>query len=180
MRKLEVGSGTRPTPGYDHADANPNLPHLEYVCEMDSIPVADGSYDEVRTVHVIEHVGIPRAKKALKEWFRVLRRGGMVYVDTPNIALNAKLYVDAMAGGTKWVKYFNALTDGEREMCSIEGKPDPTLWVNFKVFSTDDAWNTHYWNADPRLLSAMLQEAGFGDIRIVQEDPSVIVTGRKL
>jgi SAM-dependent methyltransferase len=170
MRKLEIGSGNRPAPGYEHADANPDCPSLDYVCEMDAIPVVDDTFDEVRTVHVIEHIGLPRARRALAEWRRILKPEGLCHIDTPNIERNATLYLN---GG--WLKDFNSLLPAERELCSLDGVPDRTLWLNFKVFSTDGAWNTHYWNAAPDLLLAMCREAGFARVQVVQSDPSLIV-----
>lgn len=172
--KLEIGSGTRPTPGYEHADINPDLPHLEYVCPMDAIPVEDNTFEEVRTVHVIEHVPVATAKKALREWLRILQPGGMAHIDTPNIRRNANLYLN---GG--WDGDFSGLTPEEKDVCSLNGVPNKTLWLNFKAFSSDKPFDSHFWNADPELLTALCLEAGFSRAEVAQENPSLIVHAYK-
>jgi len=55
----------------------------EYVVEATSFPmVADGTYDFVLACHVLEHVANPL--RALHEWSRVLKPGGLVVVVVPD------------------------------------------------------------------------------------------------
>lgn len=173
--KLEVGSGNRPTPGYLHCDVNPSLPDLDFVCPMHQIPVEDNRFDEVRTVHVIEHVDYKTGLRALQEWYRVLKPGGMCYIDTPNLRRNVKLYLER---DKSWMEDFNILHPSEQEMVSINGVPNKTLWVNFKMFSTSDPWNTHYINYDADLLPLMCRNVGFTRTE-VQDGCSLIVRAWK-
>ena len=174
MRKLEIGSGNRPRPGYEHLEPNPDCPDIQFCCGMDDIPVGDNTFDEVLSVHSIEHVPIPTARKSLKEWCRILKPGGFALIDTPNIMRNANLYIN---GG--WERDFATLTDGEKEYCSLNGAPNRSLWLNFKIFSSPHKWDTHYWNADPELLTALCLEAGFSRVEVVQYDPSLAVKAYK-
>lgn len=171
-RKLEIGSGNRPTPGYEHCDINPALPELDFVCSMENIPVEDNTYDEVRTVHVIEHVPIDIAKKALQEWHRIVKPGGLVHIDTPNFERNARLYV---ADNEKWLDDFRSLHPLEQEVLTLNGVPNKTLWVNFKVFSTANQFDLHYCNYDAELLILLCREAGFDRVSVAQYDPSLII-----
>jgi len=50
--------------------------------ESDRLPVADGSLDAVTCMHVVEHV--TNVTAVLQEIMRVLKRGGLVYVETPH------------------------------------------------------------------------------------------------
>jgi predicted SAM-dependent methyltransferase len=176
IRRLEVGSGTRPTPGYEHADVNPNLPELDYVCAMhelrqaDGTPIPDNTYDDLKATHVPEHAPIRIAMLALREWLRVLKPGGRAHLDTPNIERNARLYLN---GG--WERDFERLTLEEQERCSLNGVPNKTLWFNFKTFSSDAQHDIHYWNADADLLTALCLDAGFSSAEVVQTEPSLIV-----
>lgn len=174
MPKLDIGCGNTITPGYLRADINPKLPALDYICEMDSIPVEDGYFSEVRASHVIEHVPLQRARSALCEWHRVLKPDGFVWIDTPNIERNARLYLR-----NDWMRDFRNLKPEEQQALLLDGKPDRTLWLNFKVFSSDDPWNIHYWNADPDLLEHLCRKAGFQRTKVLQRDPSVIVQAWK-
>lgn len=177
LPRLEVGSGNNPAPGYRHADIDPGMPELDYVCSMEAIPVLDGTFAEVRSVHSIEHVSMATARAALREWHRILAPGGRVYVDTPNIERNALLYARG-----EWLRDFAILTPEQQAACSINGEPSRGLWLNFKVFSDDDsraAWNLHRWNADPLLLRDLLLEAGFTEITLIASEPSLIMEARK-
>lgn len=172
MKKLEIGSGTRPTPGYEHCDINAGLPELDFVCSMENIPVEDHTYDEVRTVHVIEHVPIEVGKRALREWHRILKPGGLVHIDTPNFMRNAQLYA---ADNDRWLKDFHSLHPLEKEALSLNGVPNKTLWINFKVFSTANQYDLHYCNYDAELLLLLCREAGFTRATVMQYDPSLII-----
>lgn len=48
----------------------------------ESLPFVDGLFDFVNLCEVIEHVNSPT--KVMKEVFRVLKSGGMVYISVPN------------------------------------------------------------------------------------------------
>jgi SAM-dependent methyltransferase len=55
---------------------------VDIVASGDELPVADASQDFVVSSHVIEHFFDPI--KAVKEWLRVVRPGGYVYVIAPH------------------------------------------------------------------------------------------------
>lgn len=176
MRKLEIGSGNRPTPGYEHCDINPTLPELDFVCSMENVPVDANTYDEVRTVHVIEHVPIDVGRMALREWYRILKPGGIVHIDTPNFMRNARLYAE---DNDNWLSDFNSLHPLEQVAITINGIPNRTLWINFKVFSTANQFDLHYCNYDAELLIHLCREAGFAHTKVMQYSPSLIVHARK-
>lgn len=174
-RKLDVGCGSTVTEGYERLDAWPDYDDLDFVCELDAVPVDDGTFERVRASHVIEHVPIDRVRRTvLPEWLRILEPGGTLWVDTPNIERNVRLYSN---GG--WEADFARLKPHEQERLMLNGVPNKTMWLTFKVFSTEHALNCHYWGPDPDLLTMLFEEAGFVNVRVVQTEPSVIVEGRK-
>jgi predicted SAM-dependent methyltransferase len=173
-KRINIGSGHNPIIDGDNCDIAEGLPGLTFVCPMTAIPVADGTYDEVLSIHSIEHVPIPKAREALREWFRILKQGGKLHIDTPNIERNIALYRDHT-----WMRDFDNLKPEEKEKLLIDGAPNRTLWLNFKIFSTDVKFDSHYWNADPELLQLLCREAGFSRTIVHQTDPSVIVFAYK-
>ena len=173
-RRLEVGSGSRPLPGYEHCDLDPQHPGLDYVCPMWEIPVADGTFVEVKSIHAIHHAPREKWLPTLQEWFRILRPGGLVHIDTANIRRNATMSVQ----GT-WLEDFANLLPAEQELLMVNGKPDATLWLNFKCFSTANQYDVHYGNFDPDLLTAYCQAVGFTDVVVVTQSPSLIVQAVK-
>src|SRR5690242_3182819 len=52
-RKLEIGPGGYPTPGYIHMDIRGAAPHLEAVGPMWKLPFADGWAEEIRGIHTL-------------------------------------------------------------------------------------------------------------------------------
>ena len=84
QRRLEIGSGPRPQPGYIHVDRDPSAAQLDLLAGRSALPVADGWADEVLSVHMIEHVPPPALKATLADWYRVLRPGGTLIVHTPS------------------------------------------------------------------------------------------------
>lgn len=171
-RRIEIGSGTRPMADAFHVDINSDLPQIDLVAEMDDLSaIPDASYDELYAVHVIEHVPIFRARRALEEWCRVLAPGGRAHIDTPNFQRNIELYQN----DTWYERDFRHLHPEEQARLKIDGKPDKDLWLNFKQFSTHNLYDIHYWNASPNLLSTFCRKAGFSRVEVHQTDPSLIV-----
>jgi predicted SAM-dependent methyltransferase len=81
--KLNIGCGDVPIKGYvnidlhvEAADVKMNALELEY---------ADGEVDEIYSSHLLEHFGKNDVPKALKEWYRVLKNGGKLSMNLPNL-----------------------------------------------------------------------------------------------
>jgi ubiquinone/menaquinone biosynthesis C-methylase UbiE len=67
--------------GRDHASALGRAPRFG-VCDVEALPFAAERFDSVFCFETIEHVPSPR--RALAELARVLRRGGRLFLSTPN------------------------------------------------------------------------------------------------
>ena len=82
-RILDVGCGPAKYPGSIGVDQNPQTA-ADVICDLDRghLPFRDNSYDEVRAVHVIEHVD--NAISTIEEFHRVARPGGTIFVVTPH------------------------------------------------------------------------------------------------
>jgi len=80
---LDVGCGRNKYPGAIGIDSNPDAAP-DVLCDIDraSLPFPDNAFDEVRVVHVIEHVADVLA--AMKELHRVTRPGGTIVLVTPH------------------------------------------------------------------------------------------------
>lgn len=83
MRILDVGCGLRKYPGAIGVDRNP-ASRADVLADLDRIPYPfrDNAFDEVRAVHVIEHVA--DVVRSIEEFHRLLRPGGRLYVVTPH------------------------------------------------------------------------------------------------
>lgn len=82
-RVLELGCGRTKTPGAIGVDSNPDATAADVLADLNCpLPFADNAFDEVRAVHVIEH--IQDVMKAVAEMHRVCRPGGSIYLVTPH------------------------------------------------------------------------------------------------
>jgi len=83
VRTLDVGCGLRKAPGAIGIDRNP-ASAADLLCDLDRLPYpfADGSFDRLRAVHVIEHVS--DVIRTMEEFHRLLRPGGRVFLVTPH------------------------------------------------------------------------------------------------
>ena len=93
--KLEVGSGGHPQPGYVHLDVDERMPDLHIQCDMgnEAIPLQNGSVDEILSNHSIEHVSWLKVWFVVKEWARVLKPGGKLFMRTPDLEFICRTYL---------------------------------------------------------------------------------------
>src|SRR5262245_44746391 len=83
-RKLEIGCGQRPTPGYIHNDLN-KFDGVDIVGNPWEIDLADGSLEEVIALGVMEHMTYPQFDETLQNIRRMLQPGGVFLFDVPDI-----------------------------------------------------------------------------------------------
>lgn len=85
---VEIGAYTRPIQGiapiyvdrYKHYAGSET--NAQYYGDATDLPFYDSSLNYVASSHVLEHAANPLA--ALKEWYRVLKHGGFVYMVIPD------------------------------------------------------------------------------------------------
>ncbi len=89
-RMLDAGAGTHPyrehfaharyestdVACHGRADAE-----YDFICDLESIPVPDNSYDAIINTQVLEHVEHPQ--KVIDEFHRILRPGGKLFLTAP-------------------------------------------------------------------------------------------------
>jgi len=83
MRILDVGCGINKRAGSVGIDRNPQS-RADVICELDRFPYpfADGSFDAVRAIHVIEHLS--DVIRTMEEFHRLVRPGGRIFIATPH------------------------------------------------------------------------------------------------
>jgi SAM-dependent methyltransferase len=83
MRILDVGCGIVKQPGSIGLDRNP-ASRADVIADLDRFPYpfADGSFDRITAIHVIEHLS--DVMRAMEEFHRLLRSGGALRIETPH------------------------------------------------------------------------------------------------
>jgi len=159
--KVEIGAGARKRPGWIAVDLNPKFADVEG--DALRLPFADGEVEELRAVDVLEHVSYRHTDDALKEWARVLRPGGSLYVQVP----------DAETIFGWFVSHDTRLRKMEDRNCtSLEGAQwrllgghDDGTYADASA-GDDWRWNAHYSLWSRLSLAEALHVAGFDVLAI--------------
>ena len=97
---------------------------------------ADGSVDEIRASHILEHATYAQAKDWLGEWVRVLKPGGSIRIAVP---------------------------DAQKALSELVGNNDEWRFHLMGGQTTDDDFHRSAW-AEP-VLRGFMTEAGIGNIQ---------------
>ncbi|MFL6038116.1 MAG: class I SAM-dependent methyltransferase [Gaiellaceae bacterium] len=154
VRKLQLGAGDHPHPGWLNTDLHDYRrgDELVYLDVRKRFPLPDASFDLVFSEHVIEHLTYADGQHCLRECLRVLRPGGRIRIATPSLERLARLY----DGGELAERYVRWAVDTlEPETAA----PLPGVVVN-NFFRS---WG-HRFIYDPDTLGHALAAAGFVDI----------------
>jgi SAM-dependent methyltransferase len=149
--KLNLGCGDKIIDGYINVDVviaragkKPDV-----ICDLHNLRVFESnSVDEILAVHVVEHFWQWEVVDILKEWVRVLKPGGKMILECPNLISAAEEFLknpDIAAIGTK---------EGQRSMWVFYGDPgwrDPLM--------------IHRWGYTPRSLATVMSAAGLFELK---------------
>lgn len=170
--KIEIGCGKNIAPGFKGVDIDASL-NPDFVADMRRLPFADGTIEEIRAVHCIEHIPWQEVSAALREWARVLHPEGRIFLATPSLRFIIDKYLDG-----SWTKDFDIFQPGEKAFCSIDGRPSRDKWVNFKLFSSQVGQDKHCACYSADWLCAEMQAAGFRVLKW-SEAPSLEITAAR-
>lgn len=115
---------------------------IDRVAYANNLPYKPGSVEEILAVQVFEHFGPGESKEVLNHWKNLLRAGGKIIIDVPDIFETAMLL---------------SMTETEEEKAWAEKLIHGTRNNEFAYHKVG------YW---PKKLEGMLKEAGFSDIKI--------------
>jgi hypothetical protein len=149
--RLNLGCGDKILAGYVNVDVAASRAGRkpDVLCDLHRLtPFADASADEILSVHVVEHFWRWEVLDVLREWVRVLKPGGRMILECPNLISACEAF----------------LADPERK--SSPGQDGQrTMWV----FYGDPAWQdplmVHRWGYTPTSLARLMQEAGLVNVR---------------
>ncbi len=154
--RLNLGCGDKILQGYvnvDFADSRKgNRPDV--IADLRALQFPNDHADELLSVHVIEHFYPWEAEGLLRHWKDVLKPGGQLILECPNILTAAEMLLKdpdraARAEGK----------DGQMAMWPLYGDP---AWM--------DPLMCHRWGYTPTTLVDLLKRCGFNNVR---QEPAV-------
>lgn len=148
--RLNLGCGDKILKGYVNVDvvAARAGKKPDVICDLHDLSTFESnSADEILSVHVVEHFWRWEIRDVLREWVRVLKPGGRMIVECPNLLSACHTFIQ------------------DPQQFSGEDKHGQrTMWV----FYGDPAWKDplmiHRWGYTPASLAELLQEVGLTDI----------------
>lgn len=146
MLKLNLGSGWRNFgDDWTHIDGG-SYPHL-HSHDITKLPFEDNSVEIIYASHVFEYFDREEGEEVLKEWFRVLKKGGILRVAVPDFGMMAKLYAE----GKFPLKRFLGPLFGKMEMGMKGGETGQIIY--------------HKTTYDFEDLKNLLEKVGFEEVR---------------
>jgi len=87
--------------GHDYTEGYINIDFYapeDAVCDarfdVMKLPYPDNSVDEIKAFHIIEHFHFFEIQEVLKEWCRVLKPGGRLWIETPDFLESCRSFVE--------------------------------------------------------------------------------------
>ena len=91
--KLHLGCGKRFMPGFVHVDLA-DYKHIDHRCDVRVLPMfRDFTANLIYASHVVEYFNRDEVVDVLKEWRRVLKKGGTLRLAVPNFEALVRVYI---------------------------------------------------------------------------------------
>ena len=121
----------------------------DVVCGIGRLKLASGSVGIIYSSHVFEHVRGRLTERTLKEWHRVLKPGGKLYIAMPDLEALCRIYLDGLA------RYDTA-----------DGRFGADLAAGIMYGGQTNSYDFHYHGKSFVPLKAMLEAVGFTSVSL--------------
>jgi len=171
MIRLNLGCGDKILPGYTNVDVvNERAGRQpDVVCDVRTLGAFGSNYaDEILAVHVVEHFWRWEVEAILSEWTRVLKPGGKMILECPNLRSACEEFLKNTDTG--------ALPGPEGQR---------TMWVFYGDPRWTDPLMVHRWGYTPLVLAQVMHAAGLVELQQepaqfkLREPRDMRITGRK-
>lgn len=140
--KLHLGCARRFIPGFYHVDAQA-YPHVDRVADVSDLSfLPDNTVTLIYASSVLEHFGRHEYMDVLAEWYRVLKKGGVLRLSVPDFDAAVAVYLDRERFPDGLRRIHGALIGGQR-----------------------DRWDFHKMVFNAQLLTESLMQTGFRTCR---------------
>jgi len=148
---LNAGCGKIYKKGFINIDAF-DTEVADIRCSVTSLPFKSGKFKNIECHHVLEHLGYIGAIYCLHEFFRILKTGGKIEIETPDIQSSFK----------KFLKY--------------KSQASRSLILSW-IFGISSPGLSHKILFPKLLLKKMLKNTGFTNIRFYKTRPHPLMEG---
>lgn len=153
--KLHLACGIVKLAGYINIDIDPNI-NPDVVIDLTvPLPYINDSIGEIITYHFIEHLERGEAENLIRECYRVLKKGGFLTIEIPDILGICKAFVE----GNENKRYF-----------SYRGGP---ALITHIYGLQSNKWEYHKTGFDKEHLTNLLRNIGFSNI--IEEEANKVI-----
>ena len=145
--KLHVGCGENYFDGWINVDIDSSKADIFHDLAK-PLWFYDNTVDFIYSEHFIEHIGINHAQNMFKEFYRVLKPGGILRIATLDLDYLVKKYVSASWKDQDWIETYNY------------------QWIQTRAEMLNVCFREwgHQYLYDAEELERRLREVGFGKI----------------
>lgn len=141
--KLNLGCHKSIKPGFINVDKD-HYPGVDMVADVFDLNLPDEHADEIHASNILEHAPHRETLNILKDWYRILKVGGVFQISVPDFEVVLKMYQ-------------------EHGFCD---------WVRNQLYGDQNYPGAfHYTCFTEKTLTDYLKEAGFLDISRVERLP---------
>jgi len=148
--KFNMGCGRDRMPGYLGVDMHSDTADIKQ--DIMKLDLPEQCADEIFASHVIEHIPQHRAPKVLEKWLATLKDGGMLVMETPDLAGLCKDYLEQ-----------DGADQHMTAMCIYGAHVDRIT----PETQEKGALSPHLWGYTPKSLADLCTAVGFKDIKIL-------------
>ena len=99
--RLHLGCGKKRLDGYVNVDLAPG-DAVDIVADVTCLPFETGSADEILAQHLIEHIHPLKWRETIASWHRILRSGGRLIIECPDLKKVCEYYASDFGGNRQW------------------------------------------------------------------------------
>jgi len=139
--------------------------NVKYGDIIKGLPIKNDTCEGVYCSHVLEHLSLDDFRVALKNTFKILKKGGVFRCVVPDLEYSAREYIKTLEKGDKLA---SIAFIGTNTLLGIKHRPKglkghlSSFWGNSK----------HLWMWDNSSLTEELKIAGFSQIRVCKFNDS--------
>jgi hypothetical protein len=148
--KFNMGCGRDRLPGYLGVDMHSDTADIKQ--DIMKLDLPEQCADEIFASHVIEHIPQHRAPSVLEKWLNTLKAGGMLVLETPDLAGLCKDYLEQ-----------DGADQHMTAMCIYGAHVDRIT----PETQEKGALSPHLWGYTPKSLTDLCKAVGFKDIKIL-------------
>jgi hypothetical protein len=149
--RLNLGCGDKILSGYVNVDvvASRAGKSPDVICDLHQLtPFEDNHADEILAVHVIEHFWRWEVEDILREWIRVLKPGGRMVLECPNLAAACEAFLANPDAASR-----------------PDAAAQRTMWVFYGDPRWQDPLMVHRWGYTPSSLAKLMEQCGLVNAR---------------